>query len=148
MIGIRWVLPKKISGALQLVISTLHNFSPLLFPIIRKPEKSARHFLHEVQHWTVLSGYQRALRHSFELRNCRVSTRAILTLPSIGLLPSYIKRLVAICSNGPESECPEQKLGTNIIQTLCISQHESAVTGSLSEGEFYHGQKSIQRTFN
>jgi hypothetical protein len=36
------------SGALQLVISTLHNFSPLLFPIIRKPEKSARHFLHEV----------------------------------------------------------------------------------------------------
>jgi hypothetical protein len=36
------------SGALQLVISTLHNVSPLLFPIIRKPAKSARYFLHEV----------------------------------------------------------------------------------------------------
>ncbi len=35
---------------------------------------------------------------------------------------------------------PQGKLGTIIIQTVRIPQHESAVTDSLPEGEFVHGQ--------
>jgi hypothetical protein len=36
-----------------------------------------------------------------------------------------------------------RKLGTFIIQTVYILQHESAVTGSLSEGEFVHGHSIL-----
>ncbi len=32
----------------------------------------------------------------------------------------------------------KRKLGTIIIQTVHILQHDSAVTGSLSDGEFLH----------
>ncbi len=34
----------------------------------------------------------------------------------------------------------QRKLGTIIIQTVHILQHDSAVTGSLPNGEFLHGQ--------
>jgi hypothetical protein len=47
-------------------------------------------------------------------------------------------------SNGPVSECPRtRKLGTIIIQTLHILQHDSADTGSLPNGEFLHGQPNV-----
>jgi hypothetical protein len=38
-------------------------------------------------------------------------------------------------SNGP--------VGTIIIQTVHILQHDSAVTGSLPHGEFLHGQPNV-----
>ncbi len=37
----------------------------------------------------------------------------------------------------------QSKLGTIIIKTVNIPQHDSAVTGSLSDGEFLHGQPNI-----
>jgi hypothetical protein len=37
----------------------------------------------------------------------------------------------------------QRKLGTIIIQTVHILQHESAVTDSLPEGEFVHGHSNL-----
>jgi hypothetical protein len=37
----------------------------------------------------------------------------------------------------------QSKLGTIIIQTVNILQHDSAVTGSLSDGKFLHGQTNV-----
>ena len=37
----------------------------------------------------------------------------------------------------------QRKLGTIIIQTVHILQHDSAVTGSLPDGEFLHGQPNV-----
>ncbi len=37
----------------------------------------------------------------------------------------------------------QRKLGTIIIQTVHILQHDSAVTGSLPDGDFLHGQPNI-----
>jgi hypothetical protein len=37
----------------------------------------------------------------------------------------------------------QRKLGTIIIQTVHILQHDSAVTGSLPNGEFLHGQPNV-----
>ena len=37
----------------------------------------------------------------------------------------------------------QRKLGTIIIQTVRILQHESAVTDSLPEGEFVHGHSNL-----
>ncbi len=39
----------------------------------------------------------------------------------------------------------QRKLGTIIIQTVHILQHDSAVTGSLPDGEFLHGQPNVLR---
>ncbi len=46
-------------------------------------------------------------------------------------------------SNSPVFECRQHKLGTIIIQTVHILQHDSAVTGSLPDGEFLHGQPNV-----
>ncbi len=37
----------------------------------------------------------------------------------------------------------QRKLGTFIIQTVHILQHDSAVTDSLPDGEFLHGQPNV-----
>jgi hypothetical protein len=37
----------------------------------------------------------------------------------------------------------QRNLGTIIIQTVHILQHDSAVTGSLPNGEFLHGQPNV-----
>ncbi len=37
----------------------------------------------------------------------------------------------------------QRKLGTIIIKTVNILQHDSAVTGSLSDGKFLHGQTNV-----
>jgi hypothetical protein len=37
----------------------------------------------------------------------------------------------------------QRKLGTSIIQTVHILQHDIAVTGSLPDGEFSHGQPNV-----
>jgi hypothetical protein len=37
----------------------------------------------------------------------------------------------------------QRKLGTIIIQTVHILQHDSAVTGSLPNGEFLHGKPNV-----
>ncbi len=37
----------------------------------------------------------------------------------------------------------QRKLGTIIIQTVYILQHDSAVTASLPDGEFLHGQPNV-----
>jgi hypothetical protein len=37
----------------------------------------------------------------------------------------------------------QRKLGTIIIQTVYILQHDSAVTGSIPNGEFLHGQPNV-----
>ncbi len=37
----------------------------------------------------------------------------------------------------------QRKLGTIIIQTICILQHESAVTDSLPKGESVHGHSNL-----
>jgi hypothetical protein len=37
----------------------------------------------------------------------------------------------------------QRKLGTIIIQTVHISQHDSEVPGSLPDGEFLHGQPNL-----
>jgi hypothetical protein len=43
-------------------------------------------------------------------------------------------------SNGQFLHVRQRKLGTIIIQTVHILQHDSAVTGSLPDREFLHGQ--------
>jgi hypothetical protein len=37
----------------------------------------------------------------------------------------------------------QRKLGTIIIQTVHIQQHDNTVTGSLPDGEFLHGQPNV-----
>jgi hypothetical protein len=64
-----------------------------------------------------------------------------MDLSPAGLEPLPHHALVALTA--PYLNFRQRKLGSLIIQTVCIIQHEIAVTDSLHEGEFVHGHLNL-----
>ncbi len=61
-----------------------------------------------------------------------------MSLTGLERMPRTSKALMAQYLN-----VRQRKLGTIIIQTYLIVQHDSAITGSLPNGEVLHGQPNI-----